>query len=108
MVHSLLAGRWALTQIEGWPQEAPRPALLRLDPEGSGALSLGSLRADIDYRPVGRQRRAGLEFSWLGDDGGQQLLGRGWAVLEGANQLQGRLFVHRGLEVAFTATRSSE
>ena len=59
---------------------------------------------DIDYRVVEQDGKTGVEFSWDGNDEMDPAQGRGWAVLDG-NEIEGRLFIHRGDESAFRAVR---
>lgn len=47
-----------------------------------------------------------MEFSWEGQDEMDSVSGRGWAVLN-EDQLQGRLFFHRGDESGFRADRAT-
>lgn len=47
-----------------------------------------------------------MEFSWEGQDEMDSVSGRGWAVLN-EEQLQGRLFFHRGDESGFRADRAT-
>ncbi len=111
MMTDLLRGHWRLELAQGWTAaEDHHEPTLRLDANNNGALRLGELRADIDYRIVARDRRAGLEFSWVGTREGTQapLAGRGWAVLEGTDTLRGELFVHRGDSYTFLAHRLFE
>jgi hypothetical protein len=50
-----------------------------------------------------RDGRTGVEFSWDGDDEGDQVSGRGWAVLVDDATLEGHLFIHMGDDSGFRA-----
>jgi hypothetical protein len=102
-------GDWRITETEVWDQDAldlAVPAHLRLDRDGLGYLELIAIQADVDYRVTTRDGLPSVEFTWHGDDDGQETCGRGWAVVEG-DRLRGRLFIHRGDESSFLAERSA-
>lgn len=62
-----------------------------------------AVSGDIDYRISTEGDEAIIEWSWLGDDDGEETGGRGWAVREGDN-LAGLIYLHRGDDSAFVAT----
>lgn len=47
--------------------------------------------------------KAGVEFSWDGEDDGDQISGRGWAAAVDDGTLQGHLFIHLGDDSGFRA-----
>ena len=103
----LLTGVWRIVDTALWDLDdldLLEPAHLTLEPDGLGALRLLAIGADVDYRIVERDGRPSVEFSFEGSDEGDQISGRGWAILDG-EQLRGRLFFHQGDESAFTASR---
>ena len=103
----LLVGVWRIVDTELWDLDdldLVEPAQLTLEPDGLGALRLLAIEADLDYRIVERDGRPAGEFSFDGADEGDRISGRGWAILHG-EQLRGRLFLHRGDESGFTASR---
>ena len=103
----LLTGVWRIVDTELWDLDdldLLEPAHLILEPDGLGALRLLAIEADLDYRIVERDGCAAVEFSFEGSDEGDQISGRGWAILDG-EQLRGRLFLHRGDDSGFTAGR---
>jgi hypothetical protein len=81
------------------------PAHLSLERDGPGEIRFLAIEAGVDYRVVQRDGRSGVEFSFDGTDEGDRISGRGWAVLRD-DQLQGRLFIHRGDDSTFTARRA--
>ena len=106
--HSLL-GPWRIVETELWDVDdldLMDPAHLTLQPKGHGRLGLLAIEADLDYRVVQREGLPAIEFSFEGSDEGDQISGRGWAILEG-EQLQGRIFIHHGDDSGFTACRSA-
>ena len=105
--HALL-GKWRIVETELWDLDdldLIEPAYLTLEPRGHGSLGLLAIEADLDYRVVQREGLPAIEFSFEGSDEGDQISGRGWAILEG-EQLQGRIFIHHGDDSGFTACRS--
>ncbi len=107
--HALL-GTWRIVETELWDLDdldLMDPAHLTLQPKGHGRLGLLAIEADLDYRVVQREGLPAIEFSFEGSDEGDQISGRGWAILEG-EQLQGRIFIHHGDDSGFTACRSAK
>jgi hypothetical protein len=80
------------------------PPHMTLDSHGHGAMRFLAIEADIDYRATERDGPPAVEFSFDGNDEGDHISGRGWAVLA-ASMLRGRIFLHDGDDSAFTATR---
>jgi hypothetical protein len=72
---------------------------------GTGAVSsvFIAVRGWLDCRPAVRDGRTGVEFTWEGADEGDQVSGRGWAVLTGDNTIEGHLFFHLGDDSTFRA-----
>jgi hypothetical protein len=103
----IFMGKWRITETELWDREAldlVAPAMLSLKPKGVGQIALIAIEAQLDYRVVMRDGLPGIEFSFQGFDEGDEVMGRGWALLQG-QQLQGRLFFHQGDDSSFVAQR---
>jgi len=101
-------GRWRVTSMELWDQEAIElmgPGYVSFDDEGLGEVGFVAVRGWLDYRTGERDGKPLVEFSWEGRDEGDPVNGRGWAVLEGDDTLAGRIFLHHGDDSAFTARR---
>ena len=58
-----------------------------------------AVTGDIDYRISTGGDEAIIEWSWLGEDDGEQTGGRGWAVRDGDH-----FYLHRGDDSAFVAS----
>ena len=58
----------------------------------------------IECWEVERDGKPAIEFSWDGNDEMYPVQGRGWAVLDG-DEIEGRIFIHRGDDSAFRAVR---
>ena len=103
----VLLGTWRIVETELWDLDdfdLSEPAYLTLEPKGHGRLGLLAIEADLDYRVMQREDLPAIEFSFEGSDEGDQISGRGWAILDG-EQLRGQLFIHHGDDSGFTAAR---
>jgi len=58
----------------------------------------------MDCRTTERNGRTRVDFSWIGDDEGDQVSGRGWAALVDDATIEGHLFIHMGDDSGFRAT----
>lgn len=100
-------GRWRIVETDLWSDDAIdllEPAHIDLAADGSGTLVVGALQADLDCRPGTRDGVLTLEFSWLGDDDGHPVSGRGWAQRQDGDALRIKLYIHQGDETVMTAT----
>jgi hypothetical protein len=79
------------------------PAFIEFDEDGAGEFGFIAVRGQVDYRAVDRDGRAGVEFTWEGDDEGDPVSGRGWATLVDEAFVEGCLFFHLGDESSFRA-----
>jgi hypothetical protein len=59
----------------------------------------------MDCRPGERDGYSSVEFTWQGSDEGDEVSGRGWAVLADDGSLQGHLYFHLGDDSGFRAIR---
>lgn len=101
-------GHWRITWTEVWDSDAldlSGPAYIQFDDEGLGDFGMIAVRGWLDCRYGEREGRPAVEFSWAGDDDGDEASGRGWAVVESDGSLRGLLFFHRGDESEFRAAR---
>jgi hypothetical protein len=100
-------GTWEITSSEVWDKEAldlVERAHFRFHGR-QGELVMIAVRGWLDCRYGERGDGPAVEFSWEGEDEGDQRCGRGWAVLEPDGKLEGRLFFHMGDDSAFSAMR---
>jgi hypothetical protein len=103
-----LAGRWRIVAMELWNTDAIElvgPGFLEFDRDRLGRLGFIAVEGQLDWREVVRDGHPGVEFSWEGDDDGDPVTGRGWAVLTGEDTLDGRIFFHRGDDSGFRVVR---
>lgn len=100
-------GEWRIVELVavGKAVDLPVCGRLELRAEGMGEFDCPPLRGWIDHRLLRREGQPAVEWSWEGSDGPYRICGRGWAVLRGPDLLSGRLFIHEGDEMRFTAHR---
>jgi hypothetical protein len=97
-------GRWRIVSMEVWDElDLLGPAFIDFDSRNGGMFQFVAVSGDIDYRISTEGDEAIIEWSWLGDDDGEETGGRGWAVRDGDN-LIGHFYLHRGDDSAFVAT----
>lgn len=103
-----LAGRWRIVAMELWDADAVDlvgPGFIEFGQDRLGRLGFIAVEGQVDWREVVRDGRPGVEFTWEGGDDGDHVTGRGWAVLTGADTLEGRIFFHLGDDSGFQAVR---
>jgi hypothetical protein len=96
-------GFWRITETDLWGADALdmlEPAQISFGEHS--ALSMIAISAGLDCKYSGNR----VEFSFLGDDDGSPLAGRGWAEVDDAGTLTGMLYIHDGDESGFVAKRS--
>ncbi|HTQ75714.1 MAG TPA: hypothetical protein VMI74_15650 [Burkholderiales bacterium] len=101
-------GRWRIRAMELWDAEAfdlAAPARIEFRGDRSGEFHFIAVDGWMDCRFGKRDGAPLVEFSWQGSDEGDEALGRGWAIIDGAGKLTGRIFFHQGDDSAFEAVR---
>ncbi len=101
-------GRWRITDMELWDQDTfdlAAPARIEFRGDRSGEFHFIAVDGWMDCRFGKRDGAPWVEFSWQGSDEGDEALGRGWAVIDDAGKLTGRIFFHQGDDSAFEAVR---
>ncbi len=104
-----LAGRWRIVDMELWDAEAidlVGPGFIEFDRCRTGRFRFIAAEGLLDCREVVRDGQPGVEFTWEGSDDGDPVTGRGWAVLNSDDALDGRIFFHLGDDSGFQATRA--
>ena len=99
-------GRWRITEMELWDQDALDlvvPAFVEFDRDGMGHFQFIAVQGWLDCRVGQRDGMPSVEFSWEGEDDGDDGCGRGWGILRD-RRLEGRWFFHRGDDSSFLAT----
>ncbi len=94
-------GRWRITGMEAWDLDAIElcgPGYIELGADGSGFLSFIAVTGDIDWQREGDR----VDFSWVGEDEGDPVSGRGWFRVDG-DAMTGRIYFHAGDNSSFSA-----
>ncbi len=92
--------------MNGWNRddiELVEPGFIEFAGDGTGEFGFIAVRAWLDCRPVERDDRAGVDFTWAGDDDGDHVSGRGRAHLVDETTIEGQLFFHLGDDSSFRA-----
>lgn len=106
-----LTGRWRIVDMDAWDQDAidlVGPGFIELTDDATGQFGFIAVRGWMDCRTTEHDGRARVEFSWDGDDEGDQVSGRGWASLGDDGTLEGHLFIHMGEDSGFRAVPWAE
>lgn len=101
-----LTGRWRIVEMDTWDRDAidlVGPGFVEFARDGVGEFGFIAVHGWLDCRWSERDGRPFVEFSWEGDDEGDQASGRGWATLTEDGGLTGHLFIHLGDDSAFRA-----
>jgi hypothetical protein len=79
-----LTGRWRIVEMDMWDRDAidlVEPGFIEFAGDGTGQFGFIAVRGWMDCRSTERDGRTGVEFSWDGEDDGDQVSGRGWAAV---------------------------
>ncbi|REH35781.1 hypothetical protein BCF44_117169 [Kutzneria buriramensis] len=101
-----MTGRWRIVEMSGWDRDAidlAEPGFIEFGGNGTGEFGFIAVRGWLDCRPTERDGRPCVEFTWEGVDEGDQVSGRGWAVLVDDSTIEGHLFFHLGDDSTFRA-----
>jgi hypothetical protein len=92
--------------MSGWDREAidlDEPGFIEFAADRTGRVRFIAVTGGLDCRAIERGGRPGVEFTWEGADEGDQVSGRGWAVLVDDDTIEGHLFFHLGDDSSFRA-----
>jgi hypothetical protein len=101
-------GRWRLASMDLWDTEAVdlvEPGFIEFDRDGGGQFGFVAVQGLMDCRESIHEGSARIEFTWDGSDEGDQVSGRGWAVLADDGTIDGRIYFHLGDDSGFHGTR---
>jgi hypothetical protein len=101
-------GKWRILEMENWDKDfidLVVPGHITFQKEDKGLLQFGAVECDLDCRIETIGGTEIIAFSFIGEDEGDEVCGRGWATIEG-DQLKGRIFFHFGDESGFVAKKS--
>jgi hypothetical protein len=92
--------------MEAWDRHAidlVEPGFIEFSDEGTGQFGFIAVRGWMDCRTTEFDGHAAVEFSWDGDDEGDQVSGRGVAVRVEDATIEGHIFIHLGEDSRFRA-----
>lgn len=98
--------RWRILWMDQWGRDAidlVGPGFIEFHEDGTGEFGFVAVRGWMDWRTTDHDGPDRVEFSWHGDDEGDDVSGRGWARLTADGALEGHLFIHLGDDSAFHA-----
>jgi hypothetical protein len=101
-----LVGRWWIEAMDLWDRDAidlVEPGFIEFGADGTGQFGFIAVRGWLDCHTEDRDGRPRVEFSWQGDDEGDDVCGCGWAALGDDGTLDGHLFFHLGDDSGFHA-----
>jgi len=107
---SPIEGRWNIVSMSAWDVEYLEEELqpfIEFERSDTGVFQFGYVYGEMDCQCTERDGKPAVEFSWEGNDEGDRVFGRGWAVLDG-NELNGMIFFHQGEQSEFVASRAEE
>jgi len=82
------------------------PSLIDVRRDGHGDFGFIAVEAEIDWKPAPMCEDGCIDFSWVGDDEGDQVSGRGTATVNDACELAGHLYFLHGDVSSFGVVRS--
>ena len=102
-------GTWRITEMDQWDMDyidMESPSRIVIDKKGQGEIHFGAVDVEIDCRLELHGGGARLGFSFEGNDEGDPVSGRGWALADG-EEMTGHLFFHLGDDSGFKAKRQN-
>ena len=99
-------GKWRITEMGAWDEDYVDmvvPGHFTVTKNG-GEMEFGVVSCELDCRVEEFAGIERLEFSFLGMDEGDEVSGRGWAVIE-ENLLKGHIYFHYGDDSGFSARK---
>jgi hypothetical protein len=106
-----LTGRWRIMETDRWNLEdidLMESGFIEFSQDRTGQFGFLAVRGWMDCRHGERGGRACVEFTWAGEDEGDQVSGRGWAGLTEDGSLGGHLFFHLADDSGFRAVRAAQ
>lgn len=101
-----LVGRWRIEAMDLFDRDdidLMEPGFIEFGPDETGQFGFIAVRGWMDCRTDDRGGRTRVEFSWRGEDEGDDVCGRGWAALMEDGTVSGHVFVHLGDDSGFRA-----
>jgi len=108
-VKKRFVGEWRITGLAGFDAEYVDlcgPAVIKVSPRGIGRMNFGAVEIELDCKMDDLDEQV-LRFSFEGADEGDPICGRGYC-LTANHQMTGRIFLHCGDEIDFTAGKMAK
>lgn len=103
------SGPWYIEEMEVWggdDLDLLGPANITFDDDEFGSFVFIAVVGFTDCKFSEQNGKPFVEFSWQGNDDGEDTCGRGWGCIDDDGKLRGRIFIHFGDDSAFTAKRN--
>lgn len=101
-------GTWRIYEMEMWDEDYINmdvQAYITLNDRGTGEFQFGLVSGYVDGEIVKDNETERFEFTWEGNDEGDEAFGGGWVRLKTAGELEGRIKLHGGDSSMFLAKR---
>ena len=101
-------GKWRIEKMELWDQDfidLVGQGHITLKRGNRGSFHFGAVDCELDCRIEKFGSAELIQFSFLGEDEGDPVCGRGWGVIGRDEKLMGRIYFHQGDDSAFLASR---
>jgi len=99
--------KWRITEMDLWDQnyiDMETEGYFSFQEDNIGDFQFGLVHGELDYRIEKSGSKERLEFSWVGQDKGSPVSGRGWAIVK-RGILEGLIYFHLGDDSGFKAER---
>jgi hypothetical protein len=106
MADTVFAGIWRIVWMSDWDQDYVNievPGHITFGKNLNGNFQFGMVQGQMDCK-LDEPQSQRIEFTWHGFDEGDELAGRGYAVIV-KDELHGHLYIHLGDDSAFRAVR---
>ena len=97
-------GRWRIDHMNDYDRDyldLVEPAFIQFDRDGSGEFVFGAVTGQLDCR----YDKAGVAFTWDGQDEMDDVSGRGYAERRPDGTIVGHLYCHLGDDSGFSASK---
>lgn len=101
-------GKWRIQEMDAWDKDyidLVVPGHITIKKDGTGTFQFGAVGCEIDARIENDSGSERIEFTFEGSDEGDQVSGRGWALLKN-KKIEGKLYFHLGDDSGFIATKT--
>ncbi|MDP2984094.1 MAG: hypothetical protein Q8O92_12285 [Candidatus Latescibacter sp.] len=106
-IDSKYLGKWRILEMSNWDKDfidLVAPGHLTVKADGSGYLAFGVIEAEVDLQMEETGGTERIAFSFAGSDEGDEVSGRGWAIID-SDEMHGWIGFHLGDDTTFKAKR---